>query len=800
MATWLNANARYVSPTGLDGNDGLGWDSARQTIYAGLQALIEAGGGTLYVADGCNVGGPVPAQGIRLRFDSMPGGAPFFSALAAQGWLSLGCAIRIVGVGRSNGLGPFTEPVVASFSGGGSRSNPSIWVVGGTMMNGVVFENLQQASPFEVGARVGVDYDYNTDGSVRKIPVATASRTGTSTTYTLTLPTDLTAISAVRAGHVTTLQIPNPGLPWPPFRAGVPIRFAGSGLFAAGDYVITSATPPNTGDATWTITYSDPAGDAPLASISAAVQTHGLCPGELLDLTSTDPHFLGTQYMVDSFPTSPVDAATITVTDKFGSSGASGTAIGYLLHQERYAGGTTNVRFRNVYMSVDQFVATSGPSWDIGHTAAMRPEIWGGWINGHGNDPTEPRDERRMAGMYIYAGSATATPPVSAAYVHDICGNSGSIYFEAGRNGYACADVRTVMIEMNVPSLNLPALRVDGNQFSQMNADGVTTADSNPQGPSVVNNGVPWAAAQIRRSGYVTGPCVGGDSWYTPNDWIGAGTQNPWTVDHVTTWADGRITGKHPGAARGMGVLGARFQNLINPPSLWLSSAGVTITPGVLAPDGSMTAVDVTNTVGASGSVIVRQPGLAIFPVSPGDLVYVSGWLKNSATNVQVPGSMFQLQGYGLSWVGGSDMGAVNIPTPYIGTGWQFVQGYVEVASTTTTGTEIAVELFFANSGTITLWGLHASSVPASLDPNDRAEYLGTLRHQPIYLAPGMSGTMEGGKLIGHGGLGSATHYVVGTASKQITLGGANGNAVELFDENGSSLGVVLLQSFTVNP
>jgi hypothetical protein len=110
------------------------------------------------------------------------------------------------------------------------------------------------------------------------------------------------------------------------------------------------------------------------------------------------------------------------------------------------------------------------------------------------------------------------------------------------------------------------------------------------------------------------------------------------------------------------------------------------------------------------------------------------------------------------------------------------------------------VYLNYSNGGTCDYWGETALVIPASVASGEAYQHGQVFRHQPIYLQAGQAGTMEGQKFVAHGGLGTAKHYVVGAASGNITLGGANGKAIEFFDESGNSIGVLPLQSYTVNP
>jgi hypothetical protein len=797
----------YASPEGKDSNPGT-IGKPKLTIYAAIETAVNTtGGGIVYIDDGTTVGGPVPGQGIRLRTDFLPGPSFFFPA---EGFLSIGNSLHLIGVGKQNGIGPFTNPTVAAFSGAGAAAqNPPIWVVGSVPMNGLVIENLQ-CPIFETGVRIGVDYDRNLDGTVKQIAVPSVTRVGTQTTFTVTLPPGLTATSAHRVSNFTTLTVPNPGLPWPPWRCsnqaagantlGVPIRFAGSGAFPAGDYILSGNSSPLTGDANWTITYHDPGADSGPTVISAAVQTHGLCTGEIFELTSNDVNFFGTWYRVDSFPISPVDATKVTVTDPYSVLGNhTGTNIGTLTHQERFAGGTTNVRFRNVYASVDQNSGGGGPSWDIGHTQAFRPEIEGGWMNGYlGNGIDPSRDERRMAGMYIYPGTAgNQGPPSANAYIHDLCGSGGSIYFETGPTGTGYADVRRCLIEQPRPLLGLPAMRVDGNGITSVTAEDVDNADAGESPCVVLSSGILPSAANVHRCGQgdVLGACHGTQLFLQPGLWTetnpGAGHTSPWVRNQVTPWANNRITGKHPAGIRTMGVTQSRFKNVIFAPGSWNPLTGVALTAtGILAPDGSLTAQQL---VTSSSNFCQMHTGTDGNTWEVGGRFFVCGWVNLFNASHVIPDAFMNVTLSGAAFTG-----PAVVPLDYTGAGWQFFSGVLTVASIATSTPVVIIETL-TPPGTVQLWGITAGYIPVAINDNDVYEFIGTVKHQPRYLLPGYAGTMEGQKLVAHGGLGTAARYTVGGAAGQITIGAAAAQAIEVFDEAGNSLGVLRPSAFTVN-
>ena len=53
-----------------------------------------------------------------------------------------------------------------------------------------------------------------------------------------------------------------------------------------------------------------------------------------------------------------------------------------------------------------------------------------------------------------------------------------------------------------------------------------------------------------------------------------------------------------------------------------------------------------------------------------------------------------------------------------------------------------------ATSKYMDVFGLSAFWIPPAVNDNDAAEFIGTLKAQPYYLAPGMAGTFENQKLI----------------------------------------------------
>lgn len=804
---WLGLTQIFVSPSGADNNDGLGWPTAKKTIYEGLWALYNLGGGTIYIAEGSEVGGPVPNQGIRIRKDFMPNAEiPYF--FAAEGFVPTG-PIRIVGCGQNNGVSAFRNGVCATFQGGGdSAFNPKIWIVGGGgATNTMIVENLRSDLSFNVsGTNVGVDFDRKLDGTVKHMDILNATRTGNTTVYTVDL--DATAgipvTTAERTSNVTTLTINNPGYPWMPWKRTVLVRFSGDvgAGFPAGDYELTASSNAINDNVTWTVSYADPGLDTAPVAVTATLKTHGCITGDLINLATDaefEDQFQSTQYWVDD---ATID--TITVTDVFDAEGdADEDDIGTLARQERFYCGTSNVQLDNVAMAVTQGNLNAGPAFNIGHTQAIAPVMRRCWTTGYVGDGTGPRDERRMAGVYVYPGTCPGSgPPCISIFIKDTCGTNGSIFCESSVDSVGVVDVRDTLIETQlILDLGLPALRIDGNDYMSVYTDNVANADADFQDACVVLNNCPPSACIINRSAYVDGSCVGGNPWFVPAVYQTAGRNEPtpWSRRQTAAWADVRIAGKHPAAVRAMGPVAARFQNIIAAPGSWLLR-GATLTTGQQAPDGSATAVKVLS-VGEYLSIF--PDGVTGDTWEAGGKFAICGWI-NAEESIALGGAeLFRVLTSDVTFVETTNG---TIRAPYTGSGWQFVSAFLTVDTVSDSTPNIEVEVLFPNTKVMHFWGMTAFYIPPTAvtnDDNDIYELLGTLKHQPRYLAPGMTGTMEAQKFIAHGGLGinSGITKTVGAGSGQLTLTGSGTIYHPVSDDDGSTiLGWVALLQATVNP
>lgn len=787
-ATWLQLSKIWASTIGSDSNDGTGETSPVQSVRTGLLKLVALGGGTLYLDDGVTAN-LASSAGIWVRGDTF----------AVPGFVNIpSTPIRIVGRGRTQGVGPFLSGPQAKFTGGpGGRNSPDLWVVG-PLNSPFRVEFLQPAFAHQVGARIGVDYDRNADGTERALTVSSATRSGTATVYTVTLPAGFPATLGVSdvSGNVT-LTVPNAGLlPWPPFKGGSIVRIASTNVnFPSGDYTVkaTSNFVTSPIPSIWTLTYND--GGTTRGSQAVAgttVSTHGCPVGDFIDLSSTSGNFEGTQYQVTA-----ITATTITVVDVFGNGNVTNTNIGTLTHQERFAGGTSMFEAYKCGFACDNTDALAGPAWDIGHTAAIAPVLDSCWMAGYvGAGQLTPRDELRMSAALVTPGvTGSLGPGLAGIYARHCRGAGGSINVNAPANGIV--DVRDFLVETSFQALGLPALRVQGTFATEVFGQDIANADS--ANATVIVSGVPPAGVWLERCGTVVGSCIGGDSWQNPGNWKPQGADaiaSPWTLDQGTAWADLRSSFKHPGAPRAMGVVGARFANTIVPATSWSLPGSTTRTTGKEAPDGSLTAVQLDAAATAYNQIKANGADGATW--TAGGYLVFCGWINsltpnafNSDDGIRVVTSDITFQD-----------GLFSMVFPYFGRGWQFVQMKLKVATVASTTPSYILNFFAAGSTSWQLWGITSFYVPNTFQLNDIAEYMGTLKHQPSYLPKGMSGTMEGGKLIAHGGMGIDTSVpkVAGVSSGQLTVGAITTYEPRYAADGVTIIGWAALFAATVNP
>jgi hypothetical protein len=247
----------------------------------------------------------------------------------------------------------------------------------------------------------------------------------------------------------------------------------------------------------------------------------------------------------------------------------------------------------------------------------------------------------------------------------------------------------------------------------------------------------------------------------------------------VQVWADGRITGKHPAAARAFGALSARYKNVVADASLWTGTTGATITPGggVVGPDGGPSDLIESDTLPVN--VIIKPDGVdgRTWATAAGGRFVFCVWIRS--TN---PTDLFG----SVAVINSASFTPMSFGTGFCGTGWQLVTGHVVIGAVGSATPSYTVYLTLAAHASVSVRAATAFYVHPDVDDNDFFEMAGTLKPQPRYLMPGMVGTMEDQILVAHKGIGSVI--------ETVTLGSANGNSIKAYDEAGNFIGYIELK------
>lgn len=806
-SAWL-ANEVYVSPGGSNGSNGKA-GSPKRTIYDGLEKLISLGGGTLNCDSQSDVGGPVSGQGIWLRCDFLPSSGYFFDA---PGFLPLTVPIRIAGRGKDGPAGPFTIAPTTDYNGGGSSQfKPALWLVGCPIPN-TAFEMVNMQSSWlhqaiigtippelragKLGARVYVDFDRELNGDVKQISVTNATRTGTSTVLTVDVDavTPVTVASGQRAAGVVTLTITNPGYPFAPWTKRGKIKLVSADSdFPAGSKTLTAINNWAAGNATWTVTYAEAGADVlPKALTGVTIKSHGCCEGELLWLTSTNVHFASQQYYVSS-----VTDSTVTVFDNFGDGNSNQNNIGSIAHQERRRVSLINTRFERCSQGIDSSFSPVGAthSWDIGSNLAVLPELINCWGEGSVSGGGLPNyDWRNFSAYFGYGGSGGGEDDGGSSVVLQrfMC-NNGGIYAEASPFGATTRLVSSsCLVEQASFSSDLPGILFKGNTFSSVYIADFLNADGDPDKYAVEIQNTPMSAAVVQRSGRVKGAVVGGDNWLVPSAWGSGSTfKNPWTESQFYVWADGRITGKHPGAARAMGPVAARYRNIVENAVDWTFDAGVTVTPGGGEPGTDGLPSDLIETTTVSNITITDNSTHGTVVAEGGKIVFTC-WINS---NVSLRD--------GLCSISSNQFTVSPMGPGYSGTGWQVVQGVSRVGAVSASPPNYFANITLPAGATVSVRDITITYVPDDVDDNDAYEYAGTIKPQPNYLPVGTCGIPAGQKFCADGGLmtNSANAKTAGVGSGQLTLTGTGTVYLPEYGRDGTTvIGWKAMLQATINP
>ncbi len=810
---------QYVSPDG--GSSAQGSQGApKKYIYDAIGALIDNGGGTVSYANDSLVGGPVTDQGIWLRNDGID--VPGFIDIA-------GSRIRIVGNGSQSGQYVFERPGAARFIGGSNDFTvPGLWIVGTEVP--IDFQFVKNFIPEFNGlaspVRAGWDYVRKSDFSIEQITVTNANRAAGETVLTVDLTTasSWSIISMDRDGNDNVVVLLTRPLtvamsPWVP-GSKIRVNTGGDTDFPNVDATVTAQSDVLNlqGETTITVTYVQ-AGATIAKSLSGTVKSHGCRAGDLIGIASNEAEFPTCAQM--RVTASTVD--TITVVDPYGYSPrsatvsvnpvANGVRVFKQLRGRQVASAVSfyQCSFFGLAGATDTFAAS--PTMDLGGTSASSIRLAQCYFNGGNNfdwsvHPSNYDPERTQAAIFASPGGSTLSGV--SLLVTDCQSQAGQVIWDPQSTE---ATIKVNHWLQDSSGTALPTVTCEnGTSLASVNLDNIGQADAEQyaivigtgydQLKTIIGSVLSQKTTPVLNSSPITGPTN-----LRSATWNGASVpaESPWYLGWRGTWTGGLST-KHVGVNRAMGPVQARFTNLFPAAASWGSPpTGVTITQDGTAPDGSALAFkivcDVTFVAGAV--LIGSQP--ATLTASAGDYIAVGCWI-NSPDTTSATGLQMTATSPGDVVFSGLELDSsqlIKADRPLLKEGWQWCAKTANVQSIGNGHYGLKLVL---PAGVGTYYVYAPTVVRAAIaSPNgltDLAEWAGTFKHQPQYLAAGMSGTMEGTKFIAHGGSGIATGItkVVGGSSGQLTLTGTGTIYEPRYGADGTTiLGWVALLQATVN-
>jgi hypothetical protein len=154
----------YASPNGNDSNDGLSQGTAKATIYTALCSLPggncsthQAGSGTIGIANGTQLGGPVTGQGIWVMGSSDPN----YSS-PPTGWLKWGGPVTFncVGTDTTAAVNNIQSGTCGIHGANTGAMGPFIWLSGSVAQN-YTFDHISTLDYPNICVRLGVDSNGN---------------------------------------------------------------------------------------------------------------------------------------------------------------------------------------------------------------------------------------------------------------------------------------------------------------------------------------------------------------------------------------------------------------------------------------------------------------------------------------------------------------------------------------------------------------------------------------------------------------------------------------------------------------
>lgn len=794
----------YASPNGSNSNDGKSWFTPKLTVLGAYDAL-PSDGGTIYYESGCEFcngtegGGVSNTQGIWL----------VDGPIVPTGWRKYK-TVSIIGMPQDT-AGGFNTSGMAELGinpvGTDRRvGTNAVWLSG--PCNHFRLENVFFDGFPGTVIRAGWDYPRDSSGNLISSNVTSAVRTSGQTVLTLSTRTYPVSLASRKNG-VVTITIPASALPQGVLPVSSSCVFAltsTNGSFPGGTFQCLLLGSDGAGGGT--LTYDQAGADTPSTSMAGStIDTHGMGVNERLDLVSTvDANFATTMYRIVA-----ADQTTVTVTDPYGSNYSNTSLTGCTAtFQDRFNFGSYLFSLKNCFGQTGGNNAADvpwrGPALDFGTSTFGGFSVfdtgssWAGYNLFHPN--TSPDPDRAAA--ILLDGGALGAPVYCA---RDLTTQQGGL--RAYLNSTGVVVVENFLTDIIVDGLTAgpPAVEIFVNSGAQASAlvdlVNVQSADHNVPTPDVRLNGTVPSNTHTRMCGWVQGASTA-ISDASGQFWAGAATLSAPAQGQIGFWGADRIAGRHPGALLSFGPQASRVSNFIMGQSTWVAEH-CSVSTGIDAPDGTNTAYrfvpDGTgfallyfmfpaNTDPRSGAPLTQ---------SIGDRWAYFLWARPHSGSSPLATDMTFAP---------SAPGALTLtPTPDFRPdgGWQYygTSGIVELVPngpTSSMSVQISVD---DEASQWDFWGVTVLRVPTGvLTDNEWAEIVMTLRNRPFYLTAGNCGTMEGQKLIAHGGLGIDTSVpkVAGAGSGQLTIGSIVTYEPRYAADGTTIIGWAPLYSATINP
>lgn len=793
----VNRNIRYVHPNGSDSNAGTTWQQPLKYIKTAWDQLAALDGGTIYVAD----------ESVIAPNTNAVSGLHIFPEGSGHGSVAM-APMRVIGVDSKNSVPGFSfAPTVRIYGGAGNLSteqdDPAIWLCGAAGQTPIYFENIRTQDGRNKPWRVGWDYAQRDEsGAIVKPAITAAVRAaGVTTLTTEQYEFGITAID--RTTNIVTVTTDRPQLPIS-LGAQVYIDYTGA-EFAPAWFTVVSLLGVDAGADSFTVasTGDDFADAAPVGT----AESNCVAAGDYITTYSDEAEFPSSMYRVTS-----VDEDDILVEDLYGfaprSASASEVDIGTFAAQDRRWKTVDRWQAVNVggtpergSETDDRFVC--GPTVDLAATQffSMDHTSFDGYNLPESGGNFTVRSAERRAAIFCAAGpqGIIGTGAFNFQY-----GQRGSFVIRCSPSFSNGLTIKHVNADNDDTVKPTPAVDVYNAAFaSQFTMDDIVLSDNGEACPAIRSDTIDqyWSWATMSNVyGTIEGP---GNTPYRGSPLNLFSDSSPNQTSR-TGWygSDRLVAGRHMAAGRGFGIVANPYTQPgggTQDTASWAKSpGGITFTTtGIRDPSGGTNAVRITNNTGDDGTVTIFSAAVGGAPAN-GDFFAGGMWIRNISQGANHAFSFT---------VDNADI--ITFLDTYCDYPNGEAQGewYMGIAGgplTNASGVTAAatLELQIADGGIVDVYLPCVWRGDIDAD-NTAAEFAEWKTHlQPMWdgLPTGFLGTPPNKKVVLHGGMGTAARYTVGVATDEITLGAATGDAVELFDEEGNSLGVVAPLSFVVNP